>query len=178
MSAFILALLIMFGVMLIQFNKFYQTLIVMSAVFLSTVGVLLGLLIFWQPFGIVMCGVGIIALSGIVLNNNILFVDTYKVLLSQNHDVLKAIAMTGIQRLRPILLTAVTAVLGLLPMVFGLTIDFFNLEITYDSPASQWWRQLATAIAGGLSFATILTLFFTPCLLFLCRGFEKNNGNC
>ena len=147
----------------------------MSAVFLSTVGVLLGLIVTWQPFGIVMCGIGIIALSGIVLNNNILFIDTYQHLRKNGHDVKDSIIRAGIQRVRPILLTAATAILGLLPMIFGLTINFFTREISYDAPSSQWWRQLSTSIAGGLAFATILTLFFTPCLLLIGKKFDPFN---
>ena len=172
-KAFLLALIIMFVVMLVQFNSFYHTFIVMSAVFLSTVGVLIGLIISWQPFGIVMCGIGVIALAGVVLNNNILFVDTYQHLRKSGIGIHEAVIRSGAQRMRPILLTALTAILGLLPMVIGLTINFFDREITYDAPSSQWWRQLAASIAGGLSFATILTLFFTPCLLVLGQKFEK-----
>jgi multidrug efflux pump len=172
-GAFSLALILMFMIMLIQFNNIYHTIIIMSAVFLSTVGVLIGLLITGQPFGIVMCGVGVIALAGIVLNNNILFVDTYQHLRREKVPVREAIQRAGIQRLRPILLTAATAVLGLIPMVFGLTIDFMQREITYDAPSSQWWRQLSASIAGGLTFATILTLFFTPCLLMIGKRFDR-----
>ena len=172
--AFGLALVMMFMIMLIQFNSFLHTFIVMSAVFLSTVGVLLGLIISWQPFGIVMCGIGIIALSGVVLNNNILFVDTYQHLRKEGLSVEDSVMRAGAQRMRPILLTALTAILGLLPMVLGLTINFFDREVTYDAPSSQWWRQLAASIAGGLSFATVLTLFFTPCLLVLGKRFEKD----
>lgn len=172
-KVFFLALVIMFMIMLIQFNSFYHTAIVMSAVFLSTVGVLIGLILSWQPFGIVMCGIGIIALAGVVLNNNILFVDTYQHLRASGISVEEAVIRTGAQRMRPILLTALTAILGLIPMVIGLTINFFEREITYDAPSSQWWHQLAASIAGGLSFATVLTLFFTPCLLVLGQKFEK-----
>lgn len=167
MNSFLLTLLLMFGIMIIQFNSIYQTCIIMSAVFLSTVGVLLGHIITWQPFGIVMSGVGVIALGGIVLNNNILFVDTYQHLRKNGVPVYDSIVFAGMERLRPILLTAATAILGLLPMVFGLTINFYSREITYDAPSSQWWRQLSSAIAGGLTFATILTLFFTPSLLLI-----------
>lgn len=178
-GAFFLALILMFGVMLIQFNNYYHTIIVMSAVFLSTVGVIIGLIVTNQPFGIVMCGIGVIALGGIVLNNNILFVDTYQHLRRDGMEVREAILRAGIQRLRPILLTAITAILGLLPMVLGLTFNFMDREITYDAPSSQWWRQLSASIAGGLSFATILTLFFTPCLLLIGKRFDryKNEQN-
>jgi multidrug efflux pump len=171
-KAFIITLIMMFVVMLIQFNNYYHTIIVMSAVFLSTVGVLLGLVVTWQPFGIVMCGIGIISLGGIVLNNNILFIDTYQHLRHQGVDVYEAIIRSGVQRSRPILLTAATAVLGLLPMVIGVTFNFIDRDILYDTPSSQWWRQLSAAIAGGLTFATILTLFFTPCLLLIGKRFD------
>lgn len=173
LGAFFMTLVMMYILMLIQFNSYYHTLIVMSAVFLSTIGVLLGLLITGQPFGVVMCGVGIIALGGIVLNNNILFIDTYQRLRAEGVELREAIIRAGVQRLRPILLTATTAVLGLLPMVFGLTINLIDRDITLDAPSSQWWRQLAASIAGGLTFATILTLFFTPCLLLIGRRFEE-----
>ncbi len=171
-NAFILTLIMMFIIMLMQFDNYYHTIVVMSAVFLSTVGVLIGLIMTWQPFGIVMCGVGIIALGGIVLNNNILFIDTYQYLRKRNIEIETAVITAGVQRLRPIMLTALTAILGLLPMVFGITINVFEFDATYDAPSSQWWRQLAASIAGGLSFATILTLFFTPCLLLLGKKFD------
>ncbi|CAL7960364.1 multidrug efflux pump [Alphaproteobacteria bacterium] len=172
-KAFLGALLAMFIIMLVQFNNFYNTFVVMSAVFLSTAGVLLGLLVSFQPFNIVMCGLGIIALAGIVLNNNILFVDTYKRLRESGHENIDAILRAGVQRMRPILLTASAAILGLLPMVIGLTINFFDRSITYGAPSSQWWKQLAAAISGGLTFATVLTLFCTPCLLSLAKNRDK-----
>lgn len=173
-NAFIVTLIAMFIIMLMQFNNYYHTIIIMSAVFLSTVGVLLGLLITWQPFGIVMCGIGVIALGGIVLNNNILFIDTYQHLRKAGIDVQESIIRAGVQRLRPIILTALTAVLGLLPMVFGITVNFIDRDILYDAPSSQWWRQLSASIAGGLTFATILTLFFTPCLLLIGKRFDSD----
>jgi multidrug efflux pump len=173
-NAFLLTLIMMFVIMLTQFNNYYHTIVVMSAVFLSTVGVLLGLIATWQPFGIVMCGVGIIALGGIVLNNNILFIDTYQHLRMHGVPIEQSIIRAGVQRLRPIMLTAITAILGLLPMVFGVTINLLEYDITYDAPSSQWWRQLAASIAGGLSFATILTLFFTPCLLMIGKRFDHH----
>ncbi len=166
-NAFILAIAGMALVLVIQFNSFYAMGIILSAVFLSTVGVLLGLLVTGQPFGIVMCGVGIISLAGIVVNNNIIFIDTYDKLRIEGKEPKDALLRTGLQRLRPILLTSVTTVLGLMPMVTGLNIDFIDRNITLGAPSSQWWKQLSVTIAGGLSFATILTLFFTPGLLML-----------
>ena len=166
-AAFVLALAGMILIFLFQFNSIYKMLIIMSAVFLSTVGVLLGLLATGQPFGIVMCGVGIISLSGIVVNNNIIFIDTYIGIRKAGVSVKEAIMRTGIQRVRAILLTAGTTILGLLPMVMGMNLDFITREVTFGAPSSQWWRQLSTSIAGGLLFATVLTLFFTPSLLML-----------
>ncbi len=170
-NAFILALAAMFLLLVWQFNSFFYAFIIMSAVFLSTAGVLLGLIVTWQPFGIVMCGVGVIALGGIVVNNNIIFIDTFIQLKNEGMDGVEAIYRTAAQRLRPILLTAFTTVLGLMPMVFSLNLDFFTREVTVGAPSSQWWNQLSTSIAGGLTFATLLTLFFTPCLLLIGERF-------
>jgi multidrug efflux pump len=171
--AFIIALLAMYVLMLLQFNNYYYTTIIMTAVFLSTTGVLLGLFATGQPFGIVMCGVGTIALAGTVVNNNIIFIDTYKQLIGEGMDIKEALIRTGVQRLRPILLTAGTGVLGLLPMVLGISISLISRQVDIDAPASQWWRQLSTTIAGGLAFATILTLFFTPALLIAGENFNN-----
>lgn len=172
-NAFLLALFGMLLVMVTQFNSIYYGLIVMSAVFFSTGGVLIGLLITGLPFGVVMGGVGIIALAGIVVNNNIIFIDTYQVLRKEGINVHDALLLTGIQRLRPILLTAGTTVLGLLPMVFQLSVDFIGLDVSIGAPSSQWWVQLSTTIAGGLAFSTILTLFLTPSLIMLGNRFNQ-----
>lgn len=173
-KAFVLAIFGMMLVLTFQFNSIYQMGIIMSAIVLSTTGVLLALMTTGQPFGIVMCGVGIIALAGIVVNNNIIFIDTYKVLREDGMEVKEALLRTGAQRLRPILLTAGTTVLGLLPMVFQMNIDFIDRITTFGAPSTQWWQQLSTTIAGGLTFSTVLTLLFTPCLLFLGEKlFEK-----
>ena len=167
MSAFVIALFMMALVMVTQFNSLYHMGVIMSAVFFSTGGVLLGLLIAGEPFGIVMCGVAIIALAGVVVNNNIIFIDTFALYRKDGMEPHEALLRTGAQRLRPILLTAVTTILGLLPMVFAMNIDFLGRDIAFGAPSSQWWKQLSTSIAGGLAFATFLTLIFTPCLLML-----------
>lgn len=166
-QAFAIALFMMILILVTQFNSFYAMLVIMSAVVFSTGGVFLGLLLTGTAFGIVMCGVGIISLAGIVVNNNIIFIDAYRLLREQGMAAREALLHTGAQRLRPILLTAGTTVLGLLPMVFELNLNFVELDVTAGAPSAQWWEQLSTAIAGGLTFATILTLFFTPCMLLL-----------
>ena len=166
-KAFGVALFVMAIILVSQFNSYYQALLILSAVVLSTIGVLLGLLVTGQPFGIVMSGVGVIALAGIVVNNNIVLIDTYNMLRRQGMDLVEAVLRTGAQRLRPVVLTTITTVLGLMPMVLGVNIDLVNRSITVGGPSTQWWTQLATAVAGGLTFATLLTLVLTPALLVL-----------
>ena len=168
-NAFLVALVVMALILITQFNSFYQAFLILSAVLFSTVGVFVGLLIFQKPFGIIMSGIGVIALAGIVVNNNIVLIDTYNQLLKRGLDKREAILRTGVQRLRPVMLTTVTTILGLLPMVLEMNIDLINQKIEFGAPSTQWWSQLATAVAGGLAFATVLTLVLTPCLLMLGR---------
>lgn len=167
MKAFAIAIFLMIGILVTQFNSFYQAGLVLSAIVFSTAGVLLGLLVTNQPFGIVMCGIGVIALAGIVVNNNIVLIDTFNDLKSQGLAPHEAIMRTAAQRMRPVLLTSITTVLGLLPMVFALTIDLNGQDVAIGAPSTQWWTQLSSSIAGGLTFATILTLVLTPCMLML-----------
>ena len=167
LKAFGAALFVMAIILVTQFNSFYQAALILSAVVLSTVGVLLGLLVTSQPFGIVMSGIGVIALAGIVVNNNIVLIDTYNILRRDGMDAIEAALRTGVLRLRPVLLTTVTTVLGLMPMVLGVNIDIIGRSVTVGGPSTQWWTQLATAVAGGLAFATLLTLMLTPSLLVL-----------
>ncbi|OUS27239.1 MFS transporter [Thalassotalea sp. 42_200_T64] len=166
-NAFAIALFVMAIILVTQFNSFYQAFLILSAVLFSTVGVFLALLIAGKPFGIVMSGLGVIALAGIVVNNNIVLIDTYNVLRHSGYRAKEAILRTGAQRLRPVLLTTTTTILGLMPMVLQMNIDFVSRDISFGAPSTQWWAQLATAIAGGLTFATLLTLVLTPCLLAL-----------
>ncbi|MDG1885947.1 MAG: efflux RND transporter permease subunit, partial [Alphaproteobacteria bacterium] len=166
-KAFTAAIFIMGIILVTQFNSFYSAFLILSAVILSTAGVFLGLLFTGEPFGIVMSGVGVIALAGIVVNNNIVLIDTFDYLKLTSKNVQEAILLAGAQRLRPVLLTTVTTVLGLLPMVFQTNIDFVTREITIGAPSTQWWVSLSTTIVFGLSFATVLTLLVTPCALML-----------
>lgn len=167
MKAFVIALFAMAVILVTQFNSFYSAFLILFAVVMSTVGVMIGLLITQQPFGIVMSGVGVIALAGIVVNNNIVLIDTFDTHRRRGLAVRDAIMITGAQRLRPVLLTTVTTVLGLMPMVLQLNIDFIGRAVSYGAPSTQWWVQLATAIVFGLTFSTILTLVVTPCALML-----------
>ena len=114
-----------------------------------------------------MNGIGVIALAGIVVNNNIVLIDTYNRLRTFVADPVEAVLRTGVQRLRPVMLTTATTVLGLLPMMLGVNIDFLTREVTQGAPSTQWWTQLSTSIVFGLSFATLLTLVVTPSALVL-----------
>lgn len=164
-KAFGIAIFLMATILVTQFNSFYNAALIMSAIVLSIVGVLFGLMIRGEPFGIVMSGLGVIALAGIVVNNNIVLIDTYNRLIRDGLEPIDAALRTGAQRLRPVMLTAITTVLGLMPMMLQWNIDLLNRDFSVGAPSSQWWTQLSTAIAGGLAFATLLTLILTPCLL-------------
>ncbi|MDH3263974.1 MAG: efflux RND transporter permease subunit, partial [Paracoccaceae bacterium] len=165
-QAFAGALGLMFIILLAQFNSFYNSVLVLIAVVLSTTGVLIGMLVMEQPFSIIMTGVGIVALAGIVVNNNIVLIDTYQDFRRYMPQI-EAIIRTAEQRLRPVLLTTITTMAGLAPMMFGLSLDFINGGYSINSPTALWWKQLATAVVFGLGIATVLTLMLTPSLLAL-----------
>jgi len=166
MKAFVVALFLMAIILVTQFNSFYSAFLILTAVVMSTIGVMLGLLITGQPFNIVMSGIGVISLAGIIVNNNIVLIDTYDVHRKEK-DISRydAALLTGAQRLRPVLLTTITTGLGVLPMVLQLNINFFSREIAYGAPSTQWWVALSTAIMFGLLFSTPLTLIVTPTAL-------------
>ena len=164
-KAFMIALFLMAIILVTQFNSFYSAFLILTAVIMSTIGVFMGLLIFQQPFGIIMSGLGVISLAGIVVNNNIVLIDTYDRHAKRMADPVQAIILTGAQRLRPVLLTTITTVLGLMPMMFQINVDFVERAVTTGAPSLQWWQQLSIAIVCGLTFATALTLVFTPCAL-------------
>ena len=163
-QAFIGALGLMFVILLAQFNSFYNSIIVLVAVVLSVTGVLIGMLILDQTFSVIMTGTGIVALAGIVVNNNIVLIDTYQDY-SRYMPRTEAITRTAEARIRPVLLTTITTMAGLTPMMFGVSVDFFGGGYTVDAPTALWWKQLATAVVFGLGLATVLTLVVTPALL-------------
>ncbi|MBE0489780.1 MAG: efflux RND transporter permease subunit [Halomonas sp.] len=176
-SAFLIAIAMMTLILVTQFNSLYQAGLVLTAIVFSTAGVLLGLLVNGQPFGIVMVGMGIIALAGIVVNNNIVLIDTYNQLRGEGLAPLEAALEAGGLRLRPVLLTAITTVLGLAPMVLGVNVNLFAPSLGLGAPSTQWWTQLSSAIAGGLTFATALTLLITPCMLVLGGRLERRKAS-
>ncbi len=163
-TAFSAALGLMFIILLAQFNSFYNAILVLVAVVLSTTGVLIGMLIMDQTFSIIMTGTGIVALAGIVVNNNIILIDTYQEY-SQYMPRVEAIIRTAQARIRPVLLTTITTMAGLAPMMFGLSLNFAEGGYTINSPTALWWKQLATAVVFGLGLATVLTLVVTPSML-------------
>jgi multidrug efflux pump len=172
-KAFGTALFIMALILIIQFNSFYQTFLILSAIIFSTIGVFIALLITGQPFGIVMAGIGVISLAGIVVNNNIVLIDTFNTMRKAGASAMDSALLTCAQRLRPVMLTTVTTILGLMPMAMGWNIDVINRHIQVGGPSTQWWTQLATAIVGGLAFATMLTLILTPCMLVLGESWKS-----
>ena len=167
MQAFFVVIFLMLILLVTQFNSFYSSFVILFAIVMSLSGVLIGLILTHTPFGIVMTGVGVVALAGIVVNDNIVLIDTYDQLKKEIKDPVDRILRTGIQRLRPVLLTTITTILGLLPMLFKLNIDFIHREITIGSPSMEWWSQLSLAIISGLTITTVLTLIITPSLLLL-----------
>jgi multidrug efflux pump len=172
------ALFIMLILLLTQFNSFYQSLLILSAVFMSFVGVLLGLLISNRPFSSTMTGISIVTLAGIVVNNNIVLIDTFNRLKFESPETnrLELIRATCQQRLRPILLTSATTIFGLLPLAMGLSLDLIGRELSIGTRVVDWWQNLALSIVFGLGFSTLLTLIFTPAALaFPYKVREKYN---
>jgi multidrug efflux pump len=163
-KAFLAAILLIVLILVTQFNSVAQPLIIMTSVILSLGGVFLGLTFMELPFGIIMTGVGVISLAGVVVNNAIVLIDYTNRLHQRGMHFREAIIAAGCTRLRPVLLTAVTTILGLLPMVTGIAYNFHEMEIAWVSESSQWWRAMASAVIFGLALATVLTLVVVPAL--------------
>ncbi|MBN9250693.1 MAG: efflux RND transporter permease subunit [Mesorhizobium sp.] len=166
-NAFGAAIFLIFIVLLAQFKKFTSVLMVLSCVVMAMIGALLGMLATGQAFVIVMSGIGMIALAGVVVNNNIVLIDTYDRLRDEGWDKLEAVLQTCRERARPVVLTALSAILGVLPIAFGLGLEIFHRETTINAPSTQWWIALSSAIVFGLAFATVLTLVVTPSMLMI-----------
>ncbi|MEM9277707.1 MAG: efflux RND transporter permease subunit [Pseudomonadota bacterium] len=159
------ALFLMFIILVTQFNSFYQTVLTLMTVILAIVGVLIGMMITGQKFSIIMTGTGVVALAGIVVNNAIVLIDTYNRLRADGADIHDAVLKTSAQRLRPIMLTTITTIMGLVPMAFQTNFDFISQTITIGAITAVWWVQLSTAIISGLAFSTLLTLILIPVML-------------
>jgi len=163
-KAFVVAIFMIFLILVTIFNSVGQPLIIMTSVILSLAGVFVGLSVMRYPFGIIMCGVGVISLAGVVVNNAIVLIDYINKLRDRGFGLREAIIAGGATRLRPVLLTAVTTILGLIPMVTGVSINFRKLEISMVSETSQYWQSMSTVVIFGLALATMLTLVVVPTL--------------
>ncbi|WP_269931460.1 efflux RND transporter permease subunit [Aminobacter sp. HY435] len=175
-NAFGAAIFLIFIVLLAQFNKFTSVILVLTCVVMATVGALLGMLLTGQSFVIVMSGIGMIALAGVVVNNNIVLIDTYDRLREEGWNKTDAVLQTCRERARPVVLTALSAILGVLPIAFGLGLEIFHHETTINAPSTQWWIALSSAIVFGLSFATVLTLVVTPAMLMVFTREKRKPG--
>ena len=173
--AFIVGIFLMSILLMVQLNSFYQVFVIVSAVILSTAGVLLGLLVTQQVSSSLFTSLGVIALAGIVVNNNIVLVDTYNVITKENPNLSREqiVIRTAAQRLRPIILTTATTVIGLLPLASGIGVDFYQRNIEVGGRVSEWWQPMSFAVVCGLSFASAITLFLTPCWLMLPEVIRK-----
>ena len=168
------ALFMIAMILLLEFNSIYHAVLTLLAVILSVFGVLLGVALSGQYISIIMTGTGVVALAGIVVNNNIVLIDTYQYLRRKGLSVEDAVVRTAAQRLRPVLLTTATTILGLMPMVLELNVDFAAGTITRGSTTSDWWVLLSSAVVYGLAFSTVLTLILTPVLLAAPSVLRKN----
>jgi multidrug efflux pump subunit AcrB len=161
-KAFLVALLLIFLILVIQFNSLSQPLIIMSAVIISLIGVFIGLIIYAMPFGIIMTGIGIISLAGVVVNNNIVLIDYINVLRRRGLTRREALVNAGMRRFRPVTLTAITTILGLIPLTFGIGFDVYTFSIAGSGESAEFWRSMGIAVIFGLAFATVLTLIIVP----------------
>ena len=175
-GAGIAAVFIMLIMLLTQFNSFYQSIIILTSVTISIVGVMLGLLITNSPFSTTMTGLSIVTLAGIVVNNNIVLIDTFNKLKDESPHLKKSnlIVEACKQRLRPILLTSLTTIFGLLPLAMGVSVDLVGREILIGSRIVDWWSNLAISIVFGLGFSTFITLILTPAVLALPYGIRND----
>jgi len=170
-KAFLVALLLIFLILVAMFNSVSQPFIIMTSVILSLGGAFLGLTLFTSPFGIIMTGVGVISLAGVVVNNAIVLIDYTNKLRERGYNLRDSVIFAGATRLRPVLLTAITTILGLIPMITGVSYDFHTWSISWASESSQWWRSMAVVVSFGLVVATMLTLVVVPTIYYLQERF-------
>ncbi len=175
-KAMIGALFLMFIILLTQYNSFYQSFLTLSTVVMSVFGVLLGMLVTGQKFSIVMTGTGIVALAGIVVNNAIVLIDTYNRFRKDGQNPVDAALRTSAQRIRPVMLTTITTIAGLIPMATQISFDFANQVTTVGSVTASWWVQLSTAVISGLAFSTLLTLVVIPIALVMPMHIKSGFG--
>jgi len=171
-KAFFACIAIILLILMTQFNSFITPLIILTSVLLSLIGVFIGLLVTGTAFGIIMTGIGVISLAGVVVNNAIVLIDYYNQLLARGISSMEALMRAGAVRFRPVILTAITTILGLFPMAIGISFDFRKLAWDVGGESSQWWGPMAVAVIFGLGFATLLTLIVVPVLCSLAHSFK------
>jgi multidrug efflux pump len=172
-KAFVAALFVIFLILVTQFNSAIVPLIIMTSVLLSLIGVFFGLLVTGTAFGVIMTGIGVISLAGVVVNNAIVLIDYYHQLLGRGYSPREALVRAGLVRFRPVMLTAITTILGLLPMAAGVSLDFRRLALEIGGESSQWWGPMAVAVIFGLGVATLLTLVVVPVLCSLAQDLRR-----
>jgi multidrug efflux pump subunit AcrB len=176
-KAFVMAVFLIFLVLVTQFNSVIQPSIIMTSVILSLGGAFLGLTALKAPFSIIMTGVGVISLAGVVVNNAIILIDYTNKLRERGMALQDAVVAAGATRLRPVFLTAITTVLGLIPMVTGVSFDFHKMSMSYVSESTQWWQNMAMVVIFGLSIATVLTLVVVPVLYSIVGTGKERSAN-
>jgi multidrug efflux pump subunit AcrB len=174
--AFAISVLLIFLILVTLFNSIAQPLIILTSVLLSLGGAFLGLFVIQSPFGIIMSGVGIISLAGVVVNNAIVLIDYTNKLVTRGMPLAEAVIAAGATRLRPVMLTAITTTLGLIPMVLGVSYDFHTWEISWVSESTQWWRSMSIVVIFGLLVSTVLTLVVVPVLYALTASLQERSA--
>jgi len=178
--AFMIAIFLIAIVLVAQFNSFLMPLIILGSVVLSLVGVLWGLVLTGTSFGIIMTGLGVISLAGVVVNNAIVLLDYVQQLRKRGIDRDEALIEAGMTRFRPVMLTAITTILGLVPMAIGLSIEFklnpLNNKVFWGTQSSEWWGPMAVAVIFGLAFATLLTLVVVPTMYMILDDMSVRLG--
>lgn len=171
-NAFVIALFLIGIILVAEFNRLDLALVILASVVLSLIGVLWGLVITGTPFGIMMTGLGVISLAGIVVNNAIVLLAYVEQLRERGLEVRQALIEAGITRFRPVVLTAITTMLGLVPMAVGVSFDFRAFKWIIGSQSSAWWGPMAVAVIFGLAVATVLTLVMVPTLYSILEDFR------
>ena len=172
-KAFMAAVFLIFIILITQFNSFVTPFIILTSILLSLIGVFVGLLVTGTAFGIIMTGIGVISLGGVVVNNAIVLIDYYNQLMDKGMTSREALIRSGLVRFRPVMLTAITTILGLLPMATGVSFDFTKMAWDIGGESSQWWGPMAVAVIFGLTVATLLTLVMVPVLCSLAYSMKK-----
>jgi multidrug efflux pump subunit AcrB len=161
-KAFVVSLLLIFLILVAMFNSVSQPLIILTSVVLSLGGAFLGLTVLQEPFGIIMSGVGLVSLVGVVVNNALVLIDYTNQLRSRGMALDEAVVAAGATRLRAVIMGSVCTVLGVIPMIAGVSYDFHQMAIAWQSESTLWWRTMSTMVAAGLMVSTLLTLVVVP----------------